>query len=65
MATHSSVLACRIPWTEEAGGPQSMGSQRVGHDWANNTTSLSFILLHAYAVLRSSVMSDCLKTHGL
>ena len=32
MATHSSILAWRIPWTEEPGGPQSMGSQRVGHD---------------------------------
>ena len=31
-ATHSSILAWRIPWTEEPGGPQSMGSQRVGHD---------------------------------
>ena len=32
MATYSSVLAWRIPWTEEPGGLQSMGSQRVGHD---------------------------------
>ena len=32
MANHSSVLAWRIPWTEEPGGLQSMGSQRVGHD---------------------------------
>ena len=32
MATHSSILACRIPWTEEPGGPQSVGLQRVGHD---------------------------------
>ena len=32
MAAHSSVLAWRIPWTEEAGGLQSMGSQRVRHD---------------------------------
>ena len=32
MATHSSVLAWRIPWTEESDGLQSMGSQRVGHD---------------------------------
>ena len=32
MAIHSSVLAWRIPWTEEPGGPQSIGSQRVGHD---------------------------------
>ena len=30
--THSSVLAWRIPWTEEPGGLQSMGSQRIGHD---------------------------------
>ena len=32
MATHSSILAGRIPWTEEPGGLQSTGSQRVGHD---------------------------------
>ena len=32
MATHSSVLAWRIPWIEEPGGMQSMGSQRVGQD---------------------------------
>ena len=32
MATHSSILAWRTPWTEEPGGPQSMGSQRVRHD---------------------------------
>ena len=36
MATHSSI-AWRIPWTEEPGELQSMGSQRVGHDWATNT----------------------------
>ena len=40
MAPHSSTLAWRIPWTEEPGGLQSMGSLRVGHDWA---TSLSCI----------------------
>ena len=40
MATHSSILSWRIPWTEEPGGLQSMGSQRVGHDWA---TSLSYV----------------------
>ena len=38
MATHSSTLAWRIPWTEEPSGLQSMELQRVGHDWA---TSLS------------------------
>ena len=34
MATHSSILAWTIPWTEEPGGLQSTGSQRVGHNWA-------------------------------
>ena len=37
MTTHSSILAWKISWTEEPGGLQSMGSQRVGHDWATNT----------------------------
>ena len=37
MATHSSILAWRIPWTEEPGGLQSVGSQRVGHNWSNIT----------------------------
>ena len=32
MATHCSILACQIPWTEEPGGLQAMASQRVGHD---------------------------------
>jgi len=32
MATHSSIFAWRIPWTEEPGGPRSIGSQRVGHN---------------------------------
>ena len=34
MAPHSSILAWEIPWTEEPGGLQSMGKQRVGHDLA-------------------------------
>ena len=38
MAPHSSTLAWKIPWMEEPGGLWSMGSHRVGHDWA---TSLS------------------------
>ena len=36
MATHSSILAWRIPWTEEPGGLQSMGSQRVGDNGVTN-----------------------------
>ena len=40
MATHSSILAWKTPWTQEPGGLQSMGSQRGGHDWVTNTTLL-------------------------
>ena len=43
MATHSSVLAWRIPWTEEPGGLQSMASQRVGHDLVMFTTTAASI----------------------
>ena len=43
MVTHSSTLAWKIPWTEEPGSLQSMGSQRVGHNWAS---SLSFFLFY-------------------
>ena len=40
MATYFSILVWRIPWTEEPGGLQSMGSQRVEHHWAAYTTLL-------------------------
>ena len=42
MAACSSFLAWKIPWTEEAGSLQSMGSQRVGHDWATSLSLLFF-----------------------
>jgi len=45
MAIHSSILAWRIPWTEEPGGLQSMGSQRVGHDWETNVNYGQICLL--------------------
>ena len=45
MATHSRILAWRIPWTEEPGGLQVMGSQRVRHDlWLNNNNGPSLLL---------------------
>ena len=44
IATHSSILAQRIPWTEEPGGLQSMGLQRVRHDWVTHTWSLLMYL---------------------
>ena len=40
MATHSTILAWRIPWTEEPGGLQSIGSQRVRHDLNTSTRLL-------------------------
>ena len=40
MATHSNILAWRILWSEEPGGLQSLGSQRVRHNWATNTFTL-------------------------
>ena len=45
MVTHSNILAWRIPWTEKPGRLLSIGSQRVGHDWA---TSLSLSLWQSY-----------------
>ena len=48
MATHSSILAWEIPWTEEFGGLQSMGLQRVRHNWVTNTHSLRLPLGKSY-----------------
>ena len=46
MATHSGTLAWKIPWMEEPGRLQSMGSQRVRHDWMTLLHSLHFTLYH-------------------
>ena len=43
MATHSSTLAWKIPWTEEPGRLQSMGSLQVGHDWATSLSLFTFV----------------------
>ena len=58
MATHSSILAWRIPWTEKPGGLHSMGSQRVRHDYAANTTTQFFckVYLWGLKVLRYSAV---------
>ena len=53
MATHSSILAWRSPWIEDLGRLQSMGLQRVRHDWATNTinykiAALVFLQLQIY-----------------
>ena len=43
MATHSNILVWKIPWTEEPGGLQSRGSQRVEHEWDKNAHYTSFL----------------------
>ena len=51
MAPHSSTPAWKIPWMEEPGGLQSMGSLRVGHDWATQLTELmlcSFVIFKCF-----------------
>ena len=56
-ATHSSILAWRIPWTEEPGGLHSIGSQRVRHDWATNTHEC----LHAHTHTHTHTHTHKLK----
>ena len=51
MATHSSILACRILWTEESGGLHSMGSQRFGHYWTTNTLYTFYSFYHCLCCL--------------
>ena len=48
VATHSSILAWEIPWTEEPGGLWSTGSQRVGHDWATEQQQIIRLLVNAW-----------------
>ena len=45
MATYSSILAWQVSWTEEPGGLQYVGSQRVRHDWATNTHLLTIFII--------------------
>ena len=65
MATHSSILAWRIPWTEEPGRLQSMGLQRVGHDWATehkHTAYTRYTRITTKKIsLCSGAQSPCLK----
>ena len=56
MAIHSSILAWEIPWTEEPGRVQSMGSQRVGHDRGTNTHT------HTHTRRQADIIS-CFDSH--
>ena len=57
MATHSSILAWRIPWIEEPGGLQSLGLWRVGHDWVTNTHN-PLISSHANKCLKGPIFHN-------
>ena len=46
MTTHSAIPAWKIPWAEDPGGLESMGSQRVGHDWETNTDIIAASIHH-------------------
>ena len=67
MATHSSIPAWKIPWTEEPGGLQSMESQRVGHDWVHahtHTHTCPSSLVHTHThTCPSSLVHTHIHTH--
>ena len=78
MAIHSSILAWKIPWTEEFGGVQSMGWQRVGHEWLSTHTITdtyiavvdspgpSAIPCHPlHALILETFFPTCPKTRGM
>ena len=68
MANRSSILAWRIPWTEEPGEPQSLDLQRVGHNWATNTSfhilQLKKIILYPIPYNHSYLLLGCLCVLG-
>ena len=60
MATHSRILAWEIPWTEEPGGLQSMGSQRIRHDWATHTfLHTMYTILYTLHTVLVKVTQSC------
>ena len=64
MATHPSILPWRILWTEESGGLQSMGSQRVRNDWATNTQAFSHFFLLLKIIISSCYTLFLFESHN-
>ena len=54
-ATYSSILAWEIPWTEEPGGLQSTGSQKVGHDWTCINDNIWHVKIIIYIIILFSI----------
>ena len=66
MTTHSNILVQRIPWTEEPDRLQSMGLQKVGHDWATNTfTSTLMKWSESHSVVTDSLWPQILQASGV
>ena len=61
MATHSSILVWKIPWTDKPGGLQSMESQRVGHDWATEHTHSNRCEVITHCDFDLHFPNDCAK----
>ena len=65
MATHSSILAWRIPWTEEPGGAQSIGSQRVGNSWSERAHTPCHRYLMKLVSLMYGIFLKCWQTPAI
>ena len=66
VTTHSSILVWRIPWTEEPDGLQSMGLQKVRHDWATNTFTSTLIKWNeSHSVVTDSLWPQILQASGV
>ena len=65
MATHSSILAWRMPWTEEPGRLQSIGLQRVRHDWVTNKFTFFKYRLVIYQLSEITQIRICWKCETL
>ena len=57
LATHSHILAWRIPWTEKHGGLYSIGLQRVGHNWSNLEHNITWVLETVSIETKTNVLS--------
>jgi hypothetical protein len=60
MATHSSLFAWKIPWMEKPGRPQSMGSQRVRHNWVTNTHTCLYMCVYVPLCACMLSLKSCL-----
>ena len=65
MAAHSSTLAWKIPWMEEPGRLQSMGSQKVLHDWATSLSRLSRVFSSTIMFSPSIILTKCFREKAL